>query len=103
MAKATVSATPQEMISSLVEISKLDTLYRDLFFQRALELMDTVLSQDAYMNVKASAASLGMREQQLRGAIERGEWKKTAELTERVRRIRESVARASQSMQLAEA
>ena len=103
MPTATASATPQELISSLVEISTLDTLYRDLFFQRALELMSTVLSQDGYRNVKASAASLGMREQQLRGAIERGDWKKTGELTELVRGIRESVARASQSMGLAAA
>ena len=102
-AKATASATPQEIVPSLVEISTLDTLYRDLFFQRALELMGTVLSQDAYRNIKANAASLGMREQQLRGAVERGDWKKTGELKERVRTIRESVARASQSMALAEA
>ena len=38
MPTATASATPQELISSLVEISTLDTLYRDLFFEKGARI-----------------------------------------------------------------
>ena len=102
MAIATSQQNTPQIISSLLEVSKLDTLYRDLFFQRARALMAPVLSQASYTSVKENAATLGLREQQLRTAIERGAWKRTAELTERVRRSRETVA-SSESMELAEA
>jgi hypothetical protein len=105
MAKAGASAkdNTSQLISSLVEVSKLDTLYRDLYFQRARELMGTVLSHHAYTSAKENGALLDLRERQLRTAVERGDWARTGELTERVRKTRESVAAARDSMGLAEA
>lgn len=104
MAKAGASAkeTTSQVISNLLEVSKLDTLYRDLYFQRARELMGTLLSNIAYTSAKENAALLGVRERQLRVAVERGDWARTGELTERVRKTRESVAAARDSMGLAE-
>jgi hypothetical protein len=91
-----------QVISRLVELSKLDTLYRDLYFQRARELMSAMLSQAAYTNIKENSAALGLIERQLRAAVERGDWKRTGELTARVRRIREAAASASgQTMEMA--
>ncbi|HEY6186307.1 MAG TPA: hypothetical protein VIW80_01410 [Pyrinomonadaceae bacterium] len=92
-----------QIVSKLVETSSFDTLYRDLYFQRARELMATTLSETAYMSIKQNAASLDLLERQLRTAVERGDWQRTGELTERVRGIRETSAASSQSMGMAEA
>jgi hypothetical protein len=101
------SLAPQESasqtVSRLVEVSKLDTLYRDIYLQRARELMSSLLSFATYTNTKASLASLGWVEQQLRAAVERGDWKRAGELTERVRAIRASTATGGELMALAEA
>ncbi|HEY0376852.1 MAG TPA: hypothetical protein VGC87_07835 [Pyrinomonadaceae bacterium] len=91
-----------QLISQLVEISKLDTLYRDLYLQRARGLMSAVLSHASYSYLKDSIASLGMAEGQLRTAVQRGDWKRAGELTERVRTIRASAATGGQSLALAE-
>ena len=101
------SLAPQESasqaVSRLVEVGKLDTLYRDIYFQRARELMSPLLSHATYTNTKSSLASLGWVEQQLRAAVERGDWKRAGELTERVRAIRAAAATGGELMALAEA
>jgi hypothetical protein len=102
----TGSATEEsasQTISRLVEISKLDTLYRDLYFQRARELITSLLSYTAYTRHKENLASLGWVERQLRAAVERGDWKRAGELTERVRSIRTSDETSTALMGLAEA
>ncbi|MGB7924607.1 MAG: hypothetical protein WCF57_15305 [Pyrinomonadaceae bacterium] len=95
--------SPSTAIPQLVEISKLDTLYRDLYFHRARELMFALLSYTSYRHIKDSTASLGLVERQLRSAVERRDWKRASELTERVRTIRAAATSSSQSMGLAEA
>ena len=52
MASAASQQNTPQIISSLLEVSKLDTLYRDVFFQRARALMGTLLSQSSYTSVK---------------------------------------------------
>ena len=49
MSKKTAAkpANVSQTISQLIEVSKLDTLYRDIYIQRAQELMDTLLSRPA--------------------------------------------------------
>jgi hypothetical protein len=85
-------ASTAQTIALLAEISILDTLYRDLYFQRAHKLMEPVLSNPAYARMKESLASIGSVEQQLRAAVERGDWSKSHELTERIRAIKGSAA-----------
>lgn len=95
--------TASQAVSRLVEVGKLDTLYRDIYFQRARELMSSLLSHATYTNTKSSLASLGWVEQQLRAAVERGDWKRAGELTDRVRAIRASAATGGELMALGEA
>jgi len=104
MAKNTAvkPSTDLQTISRLLDISKLDTLYRDLYLRRAFELMEPMLSRAAYARTKESLASVGWVEQQLRAAVERGEWSRTRELTERVRALRASAAAGGESLRLAE-
>jgi hypothetical protein len=92
-----------QTIAQLLEISRLDTLYRDLYFQRASELMEDQLSRPVYNQIKESAASLGLLERQLRSAVERGDWQRSRELTERIRTLRGSAAAMVEKMRLGEA
>ena len=91
-----------QTIGELIEVSKFDTLYRDLYLQRARELMSTTLSEAAYTNIKEGTAVLGLLEHQLRAAIEQGNWKKACEFTDRVSQIRKTAAANSASIGLAE-
>src|ERR1044072_2073677 len=92
-----------QTISRLVEISKLDTLYRDIYFYRAYELIDPMLSYSTYARMKESIASLGWVENQLRAALERSDWTKARELTERIRGIKASAAVGDNCVRLGEA
>lgn len=96
-------ASASQTVSHLLDISRLDTLYRDLYFQRASELMEDLLTRAAYTQIKQSAASLGSVEQQLRSAVERGNWARTRDLSERIRTLKGSVATMGDMMRLAEA
>ena len=95
MSKASPVKThsPTETVFSLIEISSLDTLYRDLYLERARQLMGPILSFSSYMHIKESVASLGLIERQLRAAVQRGDWERTTELTARIRAIQKSAER----------
>lgn len=96
-------ASAAETISLLLEMSRLDTLYRDLYFHRAHELMEPLLSHSSYVRMKQGLASIALVEKQLRAAIERGDWTRSHELTERIRGIQASAAASGELMKYGEA
>ena len=96
-------ASLTQTVSLLIEIGRLDTLYRDLYSRRAHELMEPMLSQSAYARMKEDLASIVWLEKQLRAAIERGDWSSSLDLTARIRGIQGSAATSSEWMKYAEA
>jgi hypothetical protein len=100
---ATAKESVTETVSRLVDISKLDTLYRDLYLARARELMMSVLPNSNYTYTKENLASLGWVERQLKVAIDGGDWKRSHELTERARSIEGIAATSAEKMKLGEA
>jgi len=93
----------QTTVARLVEIGALDTLYKDLYLQRARALLSTVFSRGSFDAFKENSAQVPWIEQQLRAGVERGEWKRVSELTERLRGLKANVAAGAQSAKLAEA
>ena len=91
-----------QTISELIEISQLDTLYRDLYLQTARQLMEPVLSFDTYNHIRDSLDTLPLVERQLRAAVQRGDWKRSTELTERIKSIKASADKGS-TLDMAEA
>ena len=89
-------------VGQLVEMSKLDTLFRDLYLQRARVLLETFFARASYNEMKRSCVQIPWVEQQLRAGVERGDWKRCTELTERLRQLRASVAAGSEFAKLAE-
>src|SRR5262245_22157133 len=104
MSKKTAAkpANVSQTITHLLEISKLDSLYRDLYFQRAQELMDTLLPRSTYEGIKQRLGSIDAVERQLRAAVERGDWERSRTLTESIRNTREAAAASAEGMKLGE-
>lgn len=90
------------IVGQLIEISKLDTLFRDLYLQRARALLGTFCSRGSYIQLKQNSDQIPWVEQQLRASVERGDWKRCSEFTERLRQLRTSVAAGSHFAKLAE-
>jgi hypothetical protein len=89
-------------ITNLVEVSKLDTLYRDIYLDRARTLLEPLLTSSNYKYLKESLASLTWIERQLRSAVERGDWKKSQELTEHIRKTKASATASTEALKLGE-
>ena len=102
MSRTTAAAANSavQTIPRLLEISKLDTLYRDLYMQRASALLEQSLTRSAYSHLKEKVNSLEFNERQLRASVERGDWKRSAELTERVRATKNAAAASADSLRL---
>jgi hypothetical protein len=90
-------------VTRLVEISALDTLFKDIYLQRARTLLSTVFSRGSHDAFKQNSAQIPWVERQLRASVERSEWERVTQLTERLRELKASVAAASQSSKLGEA
>ena len=78
-------------VERLIEISKLDTLYKDLYLQRARALLAIFFSRGSYLQLKESRAQIPWIEQQLRAGVERNDWQRCADLTERLRQLKATV------------
>ncbi len=90
------------IVGHLTEMIKLDTLYRDIYLARARSLLGTFFARGSYVQLKQNTAQIPWVEQQLRASVERGDWQRCGELTERLRQLRTSVASGSQFAKLAE-
>lgn len=104
MSKAVLASTETilTIVGQLIEISKLDTLFRDLYIQRARALLSTFFTAGSYLHLKEKTAQIPWVEQQLRAGVERGDWKRCTELTDRLRQLKADVATGSQYAKLAE-
>ena len=89
-------------VERLIEISNLDTLFRDLYIHRARALLTTFFSAGSYLHLKENRAEIPWVEKQLRVGLERSDWKRCSELTERLGQLREKVNAGSQFAKLAE-
>ena len=104
MSKAALASreTIVNIVGQLIEISKLDTLFRDLYLQRARALLGTFFGRGSFIQLKQSRAQIPWVEQQLRAGVERGDWKRCTELTERLRELRTNVEAGAYFAKLAE-
>jgi len=86
--------TGSEKVSPLVQLleaGETDTLYRDLYLERAHALMDALLPHSEYHRLKHSKVEVDDLLRQVAPALERQEWVKVKELTGRIRVLRPMV------------
>jgi len=104
MSKAVQSSKDNTLalVGQLVEMCRLDTLFRDLYLQRARTLLAPVFSRGSYLRLKENTAQLPWLEQQLRAGVERSDWKRCTDLTTRLRDVRTAVEGGAPFAKLAE-
>jgi hypothetical protein len=89
-------------VSQLVEISGIDTLYRDLYVRRALVLFAVLLPEAEYERMRGWATTVDDLLRQARLAVERDNWEQVRDLAGRVRTLRQLIQGKRSLMQLGE-
>ncbi len=79
------SSAKVSLIWSLLEAGNTDTLYRDLYLERAQALTGALLPHAEYLRLKYSKVEIDDLLRQVAPALERQEWVKVKELTGRIR------------------
>ena len=77
----TIPSSRVSLIKQLLDAGEIDTNYRDLYLQRALNLMENLLPYQGYDRLKQIGAEVDDALRQLAPAVERQEWAKVKELT----------------------
>jgi hypothetical protein len=89
-------------VSQLLEAGKTDTVYRDLYLERAHALLGALLPHSEYLRLKHSKVDIDDSLRQVAPALERQEWVMVKELTGRIRVLRQTVEEKHALAELAE-
>lgn len=105
MAKQQTSNTQTselQVIRLLTEAAKADTVYRDLYLQRASTRLTALLPKAEYEQLKVQGATIENLLAQSRRALDRQEWTQVQELTARATALRDLLAKKKSEMELAQ-
>ena len=91
-----------QLIRDLIKAAEADTVYRDLYLQRAAERLELLLSRAEYERLKAQPATLEQLTQETREAVRRQNWAKVQELTASASSLRNMLADKQSELKLAE-
>lgn len=105
MAKQQTSNTQTselQVIRLLTEAAKADTVYRDLYLQRASARLTALLPKAEYEQLKVQDTTIENLLAQTRRAVDRQEWTEVQELTARATALRDLLAKKKSEMELAQ-
>jgi hypothetical protein len=91
-----------QLIRDLIKAAEADTVYRDLYLQRAAERLELSLSRAEYERLKAQPATLDQLTQETREAVRRQNWAKVQELTASATNLCNVLADKQSELKLAE-
>lgn len=88
-----ISKTPESdrlpiIIRQLLNTAKADTVFWDLYSSRARQLLEPLLSHADYRSLEKERAGSALLPDQIRTAMEQGDWNRTKELSSRLATIR---------------
>ena len=89
--KARTGGDPLQMVSALIEAGHLDTVYRDVYLDRARVLLGEVLSFDTFQRFEQQKAELARIPVVIGRAMDKANWPEVKELSERARALRQAV------------
>jgi hypothetical protein len=90
-AKASTSVDPLGLVSQLIDTGNVDTVYRDVYLQRARILLAGVLSVDEFRGFEQEKAELATLPLLIGRALEKADWPRVKELSSRTETIRQAV------------
>jgi len=82
---------PSTLITALVEAGNIDTVYRDLYLNRARTLLEPVLSQAAFHRLEQQGAALAELPARITQALERADWSLVKQLSQRAEELKHTV------------
>ena len=103
MTKETAGPDTLQVISQIREAGRTDTVYRDLYQQRARVFFAPLLPYPEYLRLEEDKVSIDNLLRQNRAAVERGEWSKVKELSGRIRALRQIVEGKRSLLELGQA
>jgi hypothetical protein len=90
-AKTPKSADPFSLVSKLVDIGKVDTVYRDVYLQRARTVLSGVFSIEEFRGIEQQKADLATLPLMIGRALDRADWAQVKELSDRIEAVRRAV------------
>jgi hypothetical protein len=102
-AKGAVSADPLGLVSELVDTGNVDTVYRDVYLQRARTLMAGVLPVAEFRRIEQEKAELATLPVVIGRALEKADWARVKELSSRGQALRRSAEGRQRQIETARA
>jgi hypothetical protein len=90
-AKASTGGDPLRVVSTLIETGNLDTVYRDVYLERARTLPGGVLSLESFQLVEQQQAELAELPLMIARALDKANWPLVKELSARTEALRQAV------------
>ena len=90
-AQSTTTGDLVELVSQLVEAGNLDTVYRDVYVQRARALLAGAFSAEDFRRIERQREELAALPVAIGGALERGDWAAVKALSGRGDELRQAV------------
>jgi hypothetical protein len=78
-------------VSDLVEVGRIDTVCRDLYLQRASELLRPQLGLDDYRVLQRMQVELASLPNEIRNAMGRGEWRQVKDLSAQLKSVKHDI------------
>lgn len=82
-----------KIVNLLVEVAKLDTVYRDVHLRRARQLLSSTLDESAYRAIGSTEKEIDDLMRRSRTAVMHRDWTQAAELSERIDGMRQRITK----------
>ena len=100
-ASKTTGSDPLRVVSEVVEAGEVDTVYRDVYLDRARALLGGALPPEEFEQIEQQRTQLGELPLAIGRAVDRGDWPKVKELSGRTQALRQAVEGKAKLMEVA--
>jgi len=99
--KTAAKVDPLDLVAELIDTGTIDTVYRDVYLQRARTLMAGVFSNEEFRRIEAEKSELATMPVLLGRALEKADWPRVKELSSRGEALRRSVGASQRQVEVA--
>src|SRR6056297_1768638 len=85
-----------DLLPHFISLGRTDTLYRDVYLQRAQFYLEKQFSRHDYLNIKRMRIREASLPNQIRNAMNQGDWGKVEDLSELYKRLQEEIERKTE-------
>jgi hypothetical protein len=100
-ASKTPKSDPLRVVSDAVDTGDVDTVYRDVYLDRARALLGGAMSPEEFEQIEQQRTQLGELPLAIGRAVDRGDWPKVKELSGRTQALRQAVEGKAKLMEVA--